>query len=202
MSTLQNPDRKNQDPSLLPRVWWCPTGALTDLPIHAAGIYDTLHTVWIGDYVVSSYAPVLSVLLPPDNNRSFILNSPQTLAVGQAEAKGASALPGTVQELALIRHICRQGVTSLEGDKANIAGVVAALHSAELVHFASHGEQIGPGFDSGLILYDGKLHILDLIRQRVPLGQLVFLSACETAKGANIISTVMTMRRVTMFLIR
>jgi CHAT domain-containing protein len=126
---------------------------------------------------------MLSMLLPSGDDYSFILDSPRTLAIGQAQAKGVSTLPGTIKELEHIRQICGQGVTSLEGDQANITGVVAALRSAEIVHIASHGQQIDPGFDSGLILHDGRLQISELIHQRVPLGRLVFLSACETAKG-------------------
>jgi CHAT domain-containing protein len=169
----------------LPRVWWCPTGALVDLPIHAAGIYDHLHSVCVCDYVISSYAPMLSTLLSSGDDNLFILNSPRTLAVGQAQAKGASALPGTIKELEHIRQICGQRVTSLEGDQANITRVVAKLRAAELVHLASHGQQIDPGFDSGLILHNGRLKISELVRQRVPHGRLAFLSACETAKGKN-----------------
>ena len=97
--------------------------------------------------------------------------------------RSALALPGTIKELEHIRQICGQRVTSLEGDQANIANVVTALCSTELVHIACHGQQIGPGFDSGLILHDGQLQISELIHQRVPLGQFAFLSACETAKG-------------------
>lgn len=153
------------------------------MPIHAAGRYNPLRSVCVGDYVISSYAPQLSTLLPSSGD-SFILNSPRILAIGQAQGKGVSALPGTIKELEHIRHICGQRVTSLEGDQANITGVVAALRSAELVHIASHGQQV-QGFDSGLILHDGRLQISELIRERVPLGQLVFLSACETAKGQD-----------------
>jgi CHAT domain-containing protein len=137
----------------------------------------------VGDYVISSYAPMLSTLLPPGDDYSFVLNSPRTLAIGQARAAGVSVLPGTIEELEHIRQICGPRVTSLEGDQANIASVVGELRSTELVHFASHGQQMDQGFDSGLILHDGQLRISELIRQRVPLGRLAFLSACETAKG-------------------
>ena len=167
-------------------MWWCPTGALIDLPLHAAGEYnsDGSSSVCVSDYVVSSYAPRLSTLLPVDNEEySFVLHSPRTLAIGQAQAQGAAPLPGTVQELGLVRQICGSNITSLEGEEANIAGVLAELRLTELVHFACHGEQSKLEFDSGLILYDGRLQISELIRQRVPNGRLAFLSACETAKG-------------------
>jgi CHAT domain-containing protein len=146
-----------------------------------------LRSIWVGDYVISSYAPMLSTLLPSDDNYLFVLNSPRTLAIGQAQGRGVSALPGTIEELEHIWRICGERVTLLEGDQANIACVVAELGSAELVHIASHGQQIDPGFDSGLILRDGCLQISELIRQRVPLGRLAFLSACETAKGRDFV---------------
>ena len=113
--------------------------------------------------------------------------TPRTLAIGQAQAHGTSLLPGTIKELALIRQICSPQVISLEGPHANITSVVAELPSAALVHFASHGQQVDPGFDSGLILYDGRLQVSDLIRQQVPLGRLAFLSACETARGEKFV---------------
>lgn len=130
---------------------------------------------------------MLSALLFSEGDHSFISNSPRTLAIGQAQAHGASLLPGTIKELALIRQICGPQVTSLEGPHANITSVVAELSSATLVHFASHGQQVDPGFDSGLILYDGRLQVSDLIRQQVPVGQLAFLSACETARGKKFV---------------
>src|ERR1700683_2453590 len=69
---LQNLHSDNGHQSL-PRVWWCPTGALIDLPIHAAGIYDPLHSVCVCDYVISSYAPMLSTLLSSGDDNLFIL---------------------------------------------------------------------------------------------------------------------------------
>lgn len=44
------------------RVWWCPTGPLASLPLHAAGDYSN-HTECLPDIFVSSYAPTLSSLI-------------------------------------------------------------------------------------------------------------------------------------------
>ena len=44
-----------------PRVWWCPTGPLTSLPIHAARP-DRLGAPGVLDLVASSYAPTLRAL--------------------------------------------------------------------------------------------------------------------------------------------
>ena len=48
----------------LPRIWWCATGPLAFLPIHAAGIYNNgMARYDISDYAVSSYTPTLNALL-------------------------------------------------------------------------------------------------------------------------------------------
>ncbi|CCO36811.1 hypothetical protein BN14_10957 [Rhizoctonia solani AG-1 IB] len=48
--------------SELPHVTWCPTGALSFLPLHAAGDYGPPGSR-VFDYVVSSYTPTLTALL-------------------------------------------------------------------------------------------------------------------------------------------
>src|SRR5437660_1448375 len=44
-----------------PRMWWCPTGPLTLLPLHAAGRHDVDGAAVI-DRVVSSYTPTVRAL--------------------------------------------------------------------------------------------------------------------------------------------
>ena len=50
------------EPSSWPRVWWCPTGPLTVLPLHAAAPRDDPRAGAL-DRVVSSYTPTLRALL-------------------------------------------------------------------------------------------------------------------------------------------
>jgi hypothetical protein len=45
-----------------PRIWWCPTGPLTLLPIHAAGNHRVAGEAVL-DRVISSYTPTLRALL-------------------------------------------------------------------------------------------------------------------------------------------
>ncbi|KAJ7226683.1 hypothetical protein GGX14DRAFT_385492 [Mycena pura] len=49
----------------LQRVWWCPTGPLAFLPIHAAGLYGDNQPSGskLSDFVISSYAPSLTSLV-------------------------------------------------------------------------------------------------------------------------------------------
>jgi len=93
----------------LPHIWWCPTGPLTFLPIHTAGIYDATGaepTESLADLVVSLYTPTLTALLlastriPSQQCKPF-----QLLAISQPSTPGAP-LPHAVQELQLIQdHI-------------------------------------------------------------------------------------------------
>ncbi|KAF8749808.1 TPR-like protein [Rhizoctonia solani] len=46
----------------MPHITWCPTGALSFLPLHAAGDYNQPQSKTF-DYVISSYAPTLTSLL-------------------------------------------------------------------------------------------------------------------------------------------
>ncbi|ELU35817.1 CHAT domain-containing protein [Rhizoctonia solani AG-1 IA] len=74
----------------MPHITWCPTGALSFLPLHAAGDYDLTQSK-VFDYAVSSYTPTLTALLgsgsSPTNCR------PRILGVGQAATPGLTPLP-------------------------------------------------------------------------------------------------------------
>ncbi|KZV64008.1 hypothetical protein PENSPDRAFT_757547 [Peniophora sp. CONT] len=82
----------------LPRVTWSPTGILSFLPLHAAGIYsgDALEAVY--DRVVSSYTPNLTALLHAERRRASSATSqttPKILAISQPGTPGQPAIPGT-----------------------------------------------------------------------------------------------------------
>ena len=54
-----------EPPSKLPRIWWCATGSLSFLPIHAAGMYATSTTKTgpiLSDFAISSYIPNVRAL--------------------------------------------------------------------------------------------------------------------------------------------
>ncbi|KAJ7753922.1 CHAT domain-containing protein [Mycena maculata] len=170
------------------RLWWCPVGPLSFLPIHAAGIYDKETTDCVSDYVISSYTPTLSSLLDPPTHSDGQLK--MTVMI-QPESK-FSPLPGTRTELEKIQErVPEQWLTAL-GDTMPTTVTTALTHLREssIVHFACHGTQdeINP-LDSGLVLTDGLLKVSEIMRK--PDGSdgirknmaLAFLSACETAKG-------------------
>ena len=72
----------------------------------------------------------------------------------------------------------------LEDSNATIEKVKAEMKSHSWVHFACHGVQdaLEP-LRSGVCLHDGRLELLEIMKQQIPNPDLAFLSACQTSKG-------------------
>jgi len=168
----------------LPRIWWCPTGAMTHLPIHAAAPGPAAPGAI--DHVVSSYIPTLRTLRDVRQVTGQADSAPdRLLLVTMPETQGNRPLRGAVDEAAMIGDRIR-GVTTYSGQDARTGPVAAAVAGHKHVHFACHGG-IDPDHpdQSGLQLHDGVLTISALSRvRRWPAG-LAFLSACQTAAGST-----------------
>lgn len=176
-------------PNTLPRIWWCATGPLAFLPIHAAGIYNSdIIDSQISNYVVSSYTPTLSALLEPPNpamDSSFRL-----LSVIEPSAPGASYIPNTKDELDRIRQrLVDRDHIILESADATKSRVTNAMDDTNWLHLACHGVQkpIEPT-KSALLLHDGYLTLEEIIRLRLPKAEFAFLSACQTTTGDESLS--------------
>jgi CHAT domain-containing protein len=169
---------------LSPHIWWCPTGPLAFLPIHAAGIYDIEPAEIVSDYVVSSYAPTISTILTPNTPPT---GSFKMMVVIQPQTPSYEPLLCTIQELQKIEeHVPAIGLVKLgiPGAPASIEKVISHLPTASIVHFACHGKQNTENpLDSALILEDGDLKVSQIMHQPIPNASLAFLSACQTAKG-------------------
>ncbi|KAG8739270.1 hypothetical protein FRC10_005832 [Ceratobasidium sp. 414] len=170
-------------PSDLPHVTWCTTGPLSFLPLHAAGLYsDKTSEEKIFNYVVSSYTPTLSALLP-SHEVSNKFNG--ILAVGQSATPGQTPLPGAVEELERItQQFGEMPVVRLEGDQATVSSVVSAMENHSWVHLACHGAQNStePG-TSSFYLHDGPLALSTIMSKSLKNAEFAFLSACQTASG-------------------
>ncbi|CAE6434869.1 unnamed protein product, partial [Rhizoctonia solani] len=70
----------------LPHITWCATGALSFLPIHAAGDYEH-HDSKLFNYAISSYTPTLSALLVSSYGPHATPIKKGILAIGQAHSK-------------------------------------------------------------------------------------------------------------------
>ncbi|SIN08810.1 CHAT domain-containing tetratricopeptide repeat protein [Micromonospora cremea] len=165
-----------------PRLWWCPTGLLTLLPVHAAGPLDGGDGVL--DRVVPSYTASLRALARARRGvpaRAEPVDS--ALLVGMPQTPGLADLPGVAQEEEIVRqHLPR--VRSLLGPAATPAAVLAALPDQPVAHLSCHGTQDlrAPAWGH-LALASGPLHVRDLWRPAGRPGALAVLSACETVRG-------------------
>ncbi|KAJ2932361.1 hypothetical protein H1R20_g4765, partial [Candolleomyces eurysporus] len=171
------------------RIWWCPTGPLTSLPLHAAGIYGGTTSESVFDYAVSSYIPTVSVLtdrarktcpIPEDKAGMCLLS--------QANAHGLTKIPGTKEEINKIAEVVNSPslrLQRLEDKEATCAEFLEAMESCSWIHLACHGTQDAEQpLKSGFALADGRLELAAIItKSNLKHAEFAFLSACETSTG-------------------
>jgi CHAT domain len=175
-----------------PRMWWCPTGPLTLLPLHAAGHHNDREAC-VPDRVVSSYTPTMTALIRA-RARPAPIHRPRLLAVGMPETPGHTPLPGVTVELDRI-HTQIPITTRLQQPQTQVTiqAVLAALPEHEWVHFACHaGPAAAPSSDiapdpsqSAIRLQDGQLTVQRIAECNLPAADLAYLSACQTAFGGT-----------------
>lgn len=176
-----------------PRVWWCPTGMMSFLPLHAAGEHRSLYDGSAGDgaldRVVSSYTPTLRTL-GVAAGRAAAVRAPEDgdLLVVAPQTPGTPELPQVPHEMSKIRRH-HPGSTSLLGAEATKERILVAIQQHSWFHFAGHGVQNVEVADSAHLLphdYCGggqRIDLSDLGQLRLDKAQLAFLSACRTAVG-------------------
>ncbi|MFI7609588.1 CHAT domain-containing protein [Micromonospora sp. NPDC049366] len=169
----------------LPRLWWCPTGPLTMLPLHAAGYHDidqpTGRTVL--DRVVSSYTPTLRALVEARRPLRPQMTSDRILIVSLPDTPEEAPLIDVERERDLLTALFPDKHTLLEGEQATGASVLEELPRHRWAHFSCHGGQdLRNPSHGGLILHDRTLTVADLAT-RQHAGEFAFLSACKTAVG-------------------
>ncbi|MEX5258606.1 CHAT domain-containing protein, partial [Kocuria arenosa] len=175
-----------------PRVWWCPSGALTLLPLHAAGHHRAEPSGASGsviDRVISSTTPTLRALLRAHQRPPLPPEQQKMLVVAMPHTPHQSDLPGAGWEATTLGALYpgKATVLGLPGtDPATHDTVLAALPGHPLVHFACHGHSdLANPSASHLLLNDHQtrpLTVLDLIAAHLPAAELAFLSACTTAR--------------------
>ena len=183
-----------------PRVWWCPTGPATVLPLHAAGRHPRTTTQYqamgeaaaladsVAGRVISSYTPTLATL-----TRARARPAPgrvRQLAVGVPEAPayvpGATSLPAVPEELqVLARYLSTpEHATHLLGLTATRQAVLEALPGHSWLHLSCHGVQHPADASlSAFLLHDQPLTLADLAALDLRETDLAYLAACQTATG-------------------
>jgi CHAT domain-containing protein/tetratricopeptide (TPR) repeat protein len=170
-----------------PRLWWCPTGALTILPVHAAGHHHTHDTVL--DRVVSSYTPTVRALAHARTQQASP-HPAKILVIALPETPGQNRLPGAATERDLLTsRFTRRTRTVLTGAAATRRNVLTHLGAHRWLHASCHGTQdlIDPTA-GGLLPHDwntaGLITVTDLTSPDHTGGEFAFLSACKTATGS------------------
>lgn len=168
-----------------PRVWWCPTGPLTTMPVHAAGP-GAPDAPAVLDLVVSSYAPTLRSVARARAPQAD--GGPEgTLVVGLPRTPylpREAPLPGTEEEVARVEGFFPGACTTLKGAQATRERVLAELSRHRDVHLCCHGGQDPDAPSRGrLYLHDAPLTMTALSRYSHPYARMAYLSACDTATG-------------------
>jgi hypothetical protein len=183
-----------------PRLWLCPTGLLSLLPLHAAGHHSPegrAHHESTLDRVVSSYTPTLRALLEARGrgtapSRSFddrahphsaAPHLERMLVVALASTPGRTPLPNVFRERELLTTLFSGNNTVLDSSEATWEAVRAQLPQHGWVHFSCHGDQnLAEPSRGGILLHDRLLTIEEISKGRYH-GDFAFLSACKTATG-------------------
>ncbi|WP_105972134.1 CHAT domain-containing protein [Streptomyces geranii] len=179
-------------PHGLPRIWWCPTGMLSFVPLHAAGEYASLYGGSGGesaaDHVISSYTTTLRALRVAAHRGSVVLAPPPgNPLVVVPETPDTRQLTAAMAELQALRRLY-PGCTELTGPQATKARILTELPRHTWFHFAGHGSQnVQVAGSAHLVPHDHALHggidADTLGALNLDHAELAFLSACSTATG-------------------
>ncbi|KAL6825569.1 CHAT domain-containing protein [Trichoderma sp. SZMC 28015] len=180
----------------LPHIWWIPTGHLSRLPLHAAGIYKQGSKETVLDRAVSSYASSIKALLhgrkhgiqkprqPPSEDSALIVSMQETPGLGDR-----GRLPFASDEVHMLRDLCPQLQLAPVTPSRNKEDVLKYMPKCKIFHFAGHGQSdpMDPS-RSCLLLEDWETNPLtvgDIRDSRLQDDPpfLAYLSACST--GAN-----------------
>ncbi|KAF9533226.1 CHAT domain-containing protein [Crepidotus variabilis] len=175
------------------RIWWCPTGPLVFLPIHAAGILSTKTTKagpCLSDFVVSSYIPTITTLLEKISNAGKLnLEQPKNnlFLLSQPNALPHFPISGTTTETQTVLKRMEDpdiGAVLLEGEDGTLDKVTEQMKSHGWIHFATHASQnTNEPLQSGFYIQGGQLTVDEIIRQQLVSTEFAYLSACETSVG-------------------
>jgi hypothetical protein len=195
-----------------PHLWWIPTGALSQLPLHASGYHFRGSTETVLDRVISSYSSSVKALIYGRRNdirpqatsdkasakdETVSINNERkrpgiSLLVGMSKTPGLdlnSNLPYAEDEVKMLDKMClSMGLETVQPPRSR-EEVLKHMSTCRFFHFAGHG-QTNPSDPSRscLLLDDWKdnpLTVGDLRDSNMQNNPpfLAYLSACST--GAN-----------------
>ncbi|MGY3339978.1 hypothetical protein ACVW0K_006077 [Streptomyces filamentosus] len=153
----------------LPRLWWCPTGPFSGLPLHAAGGPELLAL----DHAVHSYVPNLRTLASVrhrERRTDEAAEQRMLIVLSSGELRWAREEVDRIRDLVPHTRV-------LEGSDLTVEEVVGRL--AEHAYFHYSGSASRRNGRSVLHIAEG-LGRQHLPGGLVPHGALAYLSACDT----------------------
>ena len=128
-----------------PRVWWIPTGLLSQLPLHAAGYHTRGSTKVVLDRIMSSYALSIKTLIygrrsrtrqPCDKqlNKALLLSMPKTPGMDHN-----GVLPYAEEEIKMLESLCPALDLQPIKTKRYKNDILQGLQACKIFHFAGHG---------------------------------------------------------------
>ena len=179
-----------EPPSKLSRIWWCATGPLAFLPIHAAGIYATSKTEvghTLSDFAISSYIPNARALTERVNSTRLLERKTSFFMISQPETPKLRRIPGTTREVLAIQRLLENHdvrVLCLEGEDATVEQGITNMETHSCIHFACHAYQNPQEpLKSSFMLHDGCLELSEITKKQLKGADLAYLSACQTSTG-------------------
>jgi len=183
---IQVPDSNTK----LPRIWWCPTGPLAFLPIHAAGIYEHGKGIpgqYLSEFAVSSYIPTINIHNTSNTDKSYHDTSTGLLMVSQSKTPGMSEIPFAGDEVEKINKELRGKkipLCRLDNKDATVNQVLESMEKFSCIHLACHASQhMKTPLKSAIHLHDGPLELSEIMKKNLCNADFAFLSACQTSKG-------------------
>ncbi|CAG7555675.1 unnamed protein product [Fusarium equiseti] len=171
-----------------PRVWWIPTGILSQLPLHAAGCYGSGRGESVLDRVMSSYASSIRTLQHGRQNSANQV-SRQALFVAMSttpDLQRDGTLPFASDEISILQDLCPSMDMTPVVPPRNKASILQHLKDCKVFHFAGHGKSSQEPADSQLLLEDWNTDPLTVkvlrdsrLQDNPPF--LAYLSACSTS---------------------
>ncbi|KAL7917666.1 CHAT domain-containing protein [Trichoderma austrokoningii] len=179
-----------------PHIWWVPTGLLSQLPLHAAGIHTQATRETVLDRAISSYASSIKALL--HGRKHGMQQLSQTSIEASALMVAMQETPGLGErerlefanvEVEMLRQLCPQLHLAPTEPSRHKDEILTHLSNCKIFHFAGHGNSDPKDPSrSCLLLDDWETNPLTVEEVRDSRLQdsppfLAYLSACST--GAN-----------------
>ncbi|KAH7173987.1 CHAT domain-containing protein [Fusarium flagelliforme] len=192
LDALEFTEPLSEDDRQWPHIWWVPTGLLSQLPFHAAGIYTPGSKETVLDRLVSSYASSLKTLQHGRRRQAGMLDDHakqnDAILVAMEQTRGQMSLPNARTEIEEVRAVCPLLHLHATTPPRRKADILEHLKNCNVLHFAGHGESARDPSQSRLLLDDWETNPLTVGDLRGSWLQespafLAYFSVCST--GSN-----------------